>query len=464
MTHGSASKSSDALFTAWFGQLVVLLRHRPGDVSAQKSALRSAMAVLPSGAVRIETGIEYSDVPDDNSLKGRLLSRLVDSISFAAEAPANEVLALARALASDQAVLPNTGLVQVELVSPSSARSDFPLTTPVPVAVPLTDQPVPPPISRHRTMAGPVEEADALSQAIQQYASAGRWMEAIHASQALVRLTHRFPEHEQRAHLIGLRRVFTRPLLEQFIAFAMRVVEEQARVSEILQHSGPEGIEVMIDQVKQSEVVGPRRFVHELLATTPAALPMILPLLTSSKWHEIRHGAQLLGRMGSAEAVDPLLSLVRHPDERVRKTVIEALGNFNSHAVLEPLRQALTDPAPVTRVSAAHALSHRNAAGLALPILVALESEKDPETWDALVDTIARIDTPEAVAGLVGIALDKHPLFRTGRPWSQRLSVVKALRNSGTGSARRGLERLAAEGDGPLRRAAAAALTEIQRG
>jgi hypothetical protein len=422
------------------------------------------MAVLPSGAVRIETGIEYSDVPDDTSLKGRLLSRLVDAITFAADAPAGEVLALARALAADQGILPSTALVQVELVSPASARSDFPLNAPDPVPLPVPDPPVPPTMARHRTMAGPVDESDTLSHAVLQYAAAGRWMESVHAAQALVRLTARFPEHEQRVHLIGLRKVFTRPLLEQFIAFAMRVTEEQPRVSEILQHAGPEAIEVMIDQVKRSEAVGPRRFVHELLATTPAALPMILPLLSSSKWYEVRHGATLLARMGRPEAVDPLLTLVNHPDERVRKAVVEALGHFNSHAVLEPLRQALTDPAPVTRVSAAHALSQRNAAGLALPILVALESEKDPEAWDALVETVARVDTAEAVAGLVSIALDKHPLFRTGRPWSQRVAVVKALRNSGTGSARRGLERLAAEGDGPLRRAAAAALTDVQRG
>ena len=463
MTHGPSSKSSDALFTACFGQLVLLIRRRPGDTAAQKSALRSAMAVLPSGPVMIEAGIEYSEVPDDNSLKGRLLSRLVDSISFAPEAPAGDVLALARALASDEGVIPTTPSVRVELISPLSSRQDLPISA---SATPLPPPAVeaPPLTIRHRTMAGPVEESETLSQAILQYAVAGRWMEAIHAAQALVRLTPRFPDHEQRGHLIGLRRVFTRPLLEQFVAYAIRTSEEQSRVSEILAHAGPEGIELMIDQVKMSEVAGPRRFIHDLLATTPTALPMILPLLTSSRWHEVRHGADLLGRMGRPEAIEPLRTLVHHPDERVRKSAIDALSRFDSHAVLEDFRRALADPAPVARVSAAHALSNRHAPSLALPILVALESEKDPAAWDALVDTVARIDTPEAVGGLVVIALDKHPLFRAGRPWSQRVAVVKALRNAGTGSARRGLERLAAEGDGPLRRAAAVALEEIQRG
>ena len=447
-----------ALFTAYFGQLVLLLRRQPGDIAAQKSALRSAMAVLPRGAVRVEAGIEHSEVPDDTSLKGRLLNRFVDSVSFSATAPAAEVLALARALAADQGLVPSTDLVQVDLVPTVSARSDLAASAAAPPPLP---EPLPPPAVRHRTMAGPVDESETLARALKQFAAEGRWMEALHAGQALVRLTERFPLHEQRGHLIALRRIFTRPLLEQFIAFALRVTEEQGRASEILQHAGAEGIELMVDSVKTTEAVGPRRFVHDVLASTPAALPMLLPLLSSARWHEVRHGAELLGRLGLPEAIEPLRAAAHHPDERVRKTVIEALGRFHTHAVIEPLRKALSDPAPVTRVSAAHALSQRHSPGLALPILVALESEKDPMAWEALVVAVARIDSFEAVSGLVEIALDKRPLFQAGRPKAQRMVVVGALRNAGTASARRGLERLAGEADAQLRRAAAEAIEEL---
>jgi hypothetical protein len=310
-------------------------------------------------------------------------------------------------------------------------------------------------------MAGPVGEAETLAHALQRSAAEGKWMEAIHAGQALIQLTTRFPEHEQRAHLLTLRRTFTRPLLEQFIAFAMRVTEEQDRVKEILRHTGPEGIEVMVDQVKLAEAVGPRRFVHDVLAGSPSALPMLLPLLTSPRWHEVRHGAELLGRLGRPEAVDPLRASANHPDERVRKAVIEALGCFHLHAVIEPLRRALSDPAAGARASAAHALSRRHSPGLALPILVALDAEKDPMAWEALVVAVARIDSFEAVSGLVEIALDKRPLFQSGRSRGQRMTIVQALRNAGTSAARRGLDRLAAEADTQVRRAAAEAIAAL---
>jgi HEAT repeat protein len=77
---------------------------------------------------------------------------------------------------------------------------------------------------------------------------------------------------------------------------------------------------------------------------------------------------------------------------------------------------------------------------------------------------VARIDSFEAVSGLVEIALDKRPLFQAGRPKLQRLTVISALRTAGTASARRGLERLAGEADAQLRRAAAEAIEALNAG
>jgi hypothetical protein len=385
----------------------------------------------------------------------------VDAIDFAAAAPAADVLALARALAADQGPVPSTAGVAVELLPASAVRGDLAAGK-----LPPDPEPVgsPPAATRHRTMAGPVEEAEQLARAVDQSAATGHWMEAIHAAQALVRLTPRFPEHEQRSHLIYLRRALPRRMLDEFISYAMRVTEEQARVSEILRHAGPEGIETMVDQISRAEAVGPWKFVHDTLAAMPAAQPMVLALLASPKWHQVRHGAELLGRLGLAESIEPLRATLGHPDERVRTAVVEALARFPDHRVIEPIRQALSDPAPGTRISAAHALSQRNSRGLALPIVVALETEKDPAAWDALVGTLARIDSAEAMNALVEIATAKRPLLRAGRSLTQRLAVVTALRAAGTEAAGRALTRLALEGDSPVRRAAAAAIQGSRTG
>lgn len=453
MTSADQANSFASLFTAHFGQLVVLLRRQPGNTPAQKSALRSAMAVLPRGRVTIEAGIEYSEVPDDGSLKGRLLLRRVDAIHFATTASAADVLSLARALATDSRKIPSVPAIEVELLSASGVRGDL-----EPAGILPDLEPEPPPTQRHRTMSGPVQESDALAHALERAASSGHWMEALHAAQAMVNLTARFPEHERRGHLIALRRIFTRQLLDEFIHFAMRFLEEQGRVSEVLRHAGPEAIELMVDHVRGSESIGPRGFLHDVLASEPTALPMLLPLLNSSRWHEVRHGAVLLGRLGLPQAIVPLRVALDHPDERVRKAVVESLARFNQNTVVEPIRRALTDPAPATRASAAHALARRNSPGLALPILVALEMEKDPEAWNALVGALARMESNEATTALVAMALDRRPFLKAGRPLAQRLSIVSALAGSETTLARRALERLASEGEGRVGRAATAAI------
>ena len=443
-------------FSLHFGQLVGLLRSRPGDSAAQKASLRAAMAILPHGSVDIDAGIEHSEVPDDLSLQGRLLFRQIDSIHFSEDASAAEVLNVARSLAGDQGDIPSHDRISIRRLQPSGVRSDLhPASGETPVApTPL------PPAQRHRTMAGPVAESDRITRSLNQYVHEGQWLEAVHAGQALVRLLPLFPEHEQRAHLLTCRRVLTRALIQQFIEFAIRVAEEQDRVSEILRHTGPEGIELMVDCIREGEVIGPRRFVHNVLATMPAALPLLLPLLQSSRWHEVRHGAELLGWLGAAEAIEPLRATLTHPDDRVRAAVIEALGRFSQASVIEPLRRALSDPSPAARGSAAYALAQRHSAGLALPLLVALETEKDPAAWDALVRALASIDSNESGMALMHMALDTPKLLRPGRSMSQRLSIVRALGDVTTRASRRALERLAAEGPGQVRQAASAALEQ----
>ncbi len=412
------------------------------------------MAVLRHGPVRIEAGIEYSDVLDDATLKGRLLARYVDYIECGADSPAAEVLELARALAADTGPIPQSVLTRVELVTiPGMARVSDAVAAP----------PTPPSAGRQRTMSGPVGNAEQLAAALERAITTGFWMEAVHAAQALIRLTPQFPEHEQRAHLLALRRAFTRPILEQFIAFAMRATEEQARVAEILSYGGPEAIELMVDQVRGGEVIGPRKFLYDVLVATPASLPLLLPLLESPVWYEVRHAADLVSRLGAAEAIDPLRRALKHPDPRVRQAVVEALGRFPGKEVVEPIRRTLGDPDPGPRASAAFALAQRHSPGLALPILVALESEKDPDAWNALVEALARIDSPEAVSSLAGMALGKRSLLRPGRSMGQRLEIIRALARAGTPGARGALERIAAEGTAQIQSAAAAALQDPQR-
>ncbi|MEO8294054.1 MAG: HEAT repeat domain-containing protein [Gemmatimonadota bacterium] len=440
------SRSADR-FDRHFGRLVVLLRLEPANISGQKDALRCAMALL-EGPVLLEAGIEYSDVPDEGSFKGRLLYRRVDSIVVDEDARPAEVLVLARALASDTLPVENSPSIQVELLPVSAVRSDLhgaSSTAPV----------IPEPVAfRPRTISGPVEDSEMMLKALDQSLGQGHWMEALHAAQSLVRLTPRYPEHERRGYLIQLRRIFHRKMLENFIDFAMRSTEEQPRLAEVLHFAGPEAVELMVDHICQAESIGPRRFLHEVLASIPESLPLLLPRLDSPRWYEARHAVELIGRLGQTDTIPVLVKALEYSDARVRQAAVIALARFDTPAVLIPIRRALLDQAPGTRASAAYALADRHSPALAMPILAVLEGEKDLGAWTALVTALVRIDSAEALKSLLALALDHHAILKSARPIAQRVAIVEALAASGSAGARGALERLVNEGEGALRRAA----------
>jgi hypothetical protein len=86
-----------------------------------------------------------------------------------------------------------------------------------------------------------------------------------------------------------------------------------------------------------------------------------------------------------------------------------------------------------------------------MPLLSALEIERDGPTWHALLLGLAAIEAPEAAAALATVALRKRGLFsRSGFALAQRLDVVAVLAASPTRAARQALARVAREAEGAV--------------
>ena len=66
---------SKSTFVKRFGDLVALLRVDPANDAAQDLALSAACAAVEAEPVDVEAGLAWSVIPDDLSLKGRLLAR-----------------------------------------------------------------------------------------------------------------------------------------------------------------------------------------------------------------------------------------------------------------------------------------------------------------------------------------------------------------------------------------------------
>ena len=225
---------------------------------------------------------------------------------------------------------------------------------------------------------------------------------------------------------------------------------------------GLPGAELMLDLLKKADSIGPRMFLVEALGRMPEAFPLVAALVKSTRSAEVRLGADLMGRLVLPEGIPLLAAQAMHPDERVRISIIDALTNYRDKGVVEPLRQALSHNSAATRAHAGRALATRGSGAIAMPIAAALDSEKDPAAWEELLSALASIDAPESAAALAQIALQKRGIFPLGGALIRRqLAVVRALYHANTVAARQALVRIAAEGEGEVKKAAAASVEQL---
>jgi HEAT repeat protein len=474
-------------FEKRFGDLVALLRADPGNDAAQDLALSAATAEVADEPLEIEAGIAWSVIPDDLTLKGRLLARQVESVRIAAGAEPQELLALARALSHDLTPVASTTNIQVELLEvlvppPGSGPGTGASRTPSDAALrPRAEG------DRRtwRDRRGPgraqylgIErrnggdrritgerrlhlihdqraEIAALQAHLGRSARSLAWDAVLAAALALIRLAPRVPSAERRTYGIQLRRAIPRRAVEEVVELAERDADLRPRAAEVLQWIGLDAAELMLERLTQGEAIGIRTFYYDTLGGMQGIYPLVIPLLKSSYVHEVRHGVALLGRSGDPDGIAELVPLLTHTDESVRVAAVRAIAQVHEGPAAEPLRQALHHPDPRTRAAAAEGIAGWRGGALALLLVAALETERDRDVWQSLVTALGRLGTVESSGALAAVALARRSLLRRqGYTTGQRLAAVSALGLSDAPAARTTLERLARDAEGVIRYAA----------
>jgi HEAT repeat protein len=434
------------------GTLVQLLRTSPKSDDRIRKALDLLAAKVARDPGLIEAGIENNWALDGDPLKERLQIRHVDAIRIAAGAARNDLLALAKALAADAGPVPSSAAVQVRLFPESvpiqTSGERFAIADPNAAMVP-----------RARPGDQLAQLVESVLKELHKAIRDEDWRMVLHDAQAVMRMLPGLSEEIRRINFIALRRLLTRHVQEALIEQVYRVPEEQARTAEVMRVGGLHAAELMLEILSKSDTVGPRAFLVDSLAGMPEAFQLIAPLARSKRPAEARLGAELLGRLGVPEAVPLLTALMQHADEKTRLAAIDGLARYRDKAAVEPLRKALGHQSAAIRGRAGRALASRGSGAIAMPLLVALEAERDQGAWEELLEAIAGIDAPEAAAALSRIALKPKGLFDLGGNLIRRqLLVVRTLAASNTSAAKQALARIAAEGEGEVKEAAGAAL------
>jgi HEAT repeat protein len=436
------------------GTLVLLLRDSPKSEDRIRKALDAITARVAKHSALIEAGIENTWALDGDLLKERLQIRQVDAIRITAGATGTELLALAKALADDEAPIPSSTAVVVQFFDRLAIQTSA-------QRLAVTDP--------NATMVPRARPGDQLAQLVESVLKEldkaihdEDWRMVLHDAQAAMRMLPGLSEQFRRVYSLALRRQLTRPVQEALIEQGYRAPEEHARTAEVLRAGGLHAAELMLDILKQSDTIGPRAFLVDALAGMPEAFQIMAPLARSNRPAEARLGAELLGRLGIPESLPLLTALMEHSDERTRLAAIDGLARYRDKAAVAPLRKALGHRSAAIRVRAGRALASRGSGAIVMPLLAALEAERDDAAWEELLAAIAGIDAPEAAAALSRIALKRRGLFGLGGALTRQLLVVRALAAANTAAAKQALTRIAAEGEGEVAQAATEALAAGQ--
>lgn len=485
---------SKSAFVKRFGDLIALLRMDPGNDAAQDLALTAAVAAVESDPVEVEAGVQWSVVPDELTLKARLLARQVEVVRVAAGAEPHELLALARALSHDVTPIRSSANVHIDMV-----RRIEPPDPETGGAAPAA----PPPAStrfglperrgrreRRRPDRGSYHgierrrggsrrahgerrvqllrehqaEIARLRAELAEGLRAAAWETVLGAAVALVRLAPKLPGRDRRMYGIQLRRAVPGKAIVALLDAAEQRTDLRADTAELLRWIGLDAAEVVLQRLLDRAAGGTPRLYYDVLRGMPDAYRLIVPLLSSPDPQELRHGAALLGRLRQPQGVAKLAPLVSHADPRVRAAAVRGIGRIHRGPAAEPLREALHHPDPRTRIAAAEAIAEWRAGALALLLVARLPVERDREVWQGMITALGAIGTAESCAALAGVATARRTLLRRdGYDSGQRVVAVRALGLSGSEAARAALERLERAGDAPVREAAARLLDRARR-
>jgi hypothetical protein len=300
----------------------------------------------------------------------------------------------------------------------------------------------------------------AAAEVVKDEIETGRMPEVLRAVAELTRLEAALPEGSARnSYAITLKRLMSGSLLHAAIQLAREpVTGESAR--RVLRRAGASATEALIQRLVQADAMADRRNYFDLLKGQTEGLRQVILMLGHPEWFAVRNIADLLGELRVDEAVPALARTLRHPDVRVRRAVALALARIGTPATVEHLAGVLRDEDRDLRAAVAAAIGGREMEGLAMPLVLAVQRERDPRVLTEFLRALGRLGTPAAVQALAQAAQPRRWRWWRRRA-GQRLAAVEGLKIAGGAAAIGVLESLLEDRESEIRRAAREALEDL---
>lgn len=314
-------------------------------------------------------------------------------------------------------------------------------------------------IAQQPADAGVADHLNEVVGAVDALAARGDWTEVVRVGAALIDAERRAADTPaSRTYSLALRRIFPRWTLEH-VAPMVLDPPWRDRAIIVLRRIGAEATDILLQCLASAATMVERKAYYGALQQMTEGVPLLINMMTHGEWFVVRNAADLAGDLHLEEAVPQLARQIQHSDERVRRSVVNALAKIGTAGSIEPLRQALRDSSSAVRLLGARALEGSKFRGLAMTLAVLSEEEPDPEVQREMILALGRIGTPEALQALARAAQPGRRIFGR-KPVTLRLTAVEALSLAGA-PAQTALQGLLSDDDTEIRAAARKALAAV---
>lgn len=493
-------------FARQCARLLWLLMHDAGNVDEQKMALRALTTVCKLGPVtlRARDGRIVANrhlVPVAMSGVSELLQQLrvhaVEKVRFRKETPAREVLGFLKLLAAPAgaglaARIGELGAthIDVTLGEPAVSPEAPTVVAPAPVAAAAPSAAATKAAeaaaalmselgSRDVSKLTPEElfrsldrakDGEALGQALDEVIAlaehSARSARAPVAATLMYDVVMREGKAEdadvRRAYAGAFRKLAKPALLRAVASLVPKRPEKKQQYYEILERAEDAGADALIEQINQAPTSADRKQLLDVFRELGHGTASLIRMLGDSRWFVARNAADLLGELAVVEAEEPLIGLLRHADDRVRRAATNALAKLGTPDATKRVHEAVNDESPEVRMQVAATLAARRDNRASMTLIRAIDAEDDADVQLAMIAALGRVGTAEAVQRLVKMAEPEGRLFKR-KDSALRVAAVQALGDAKTPAALTALKGLVEDKDREVRETAARALAQVAR-
>lgn len=231
---------------------------------------------------------------------------------------------------------------------------------------------------------------------------------------------------------------------------------------------GPEAIAPLVNVVKDRGQIEWREFAMEALGSvgSTGVAALVKELEKDNPWYVYRNVLCILADMRIPEAVEPVISMVNYPDERIRREAVRSLAKLGPPEALAIVQNATNDGSSAVRMTAVRVLGMFDDNSVA-PFLLDIIHGKGPrgrEEDQGVVEAacLALGDLGDrAYVGELVVLVGRGGLFRKGRPDQIRAAACIALGNIGDDRSLPVLEKATRDSNVVVRSSAEKALCKI---